>query len=67
MGAGLDVLLASMGWEKNLVQDAWKLAVLAGRRGRKGGGLLALQEGKEAHKYGGWTDVLGEMTLSVLN
>ena len=60
-------LLAGVGWEKNLAQDVWKLAALAGRRRRKGGGLLALWEGKAAHKCGGWTHALGEMKLSVLN
>lgn len=45
----------------------WKLAALAGRRGRKGEVLLALWEGKGTHEHGGWTYALGEMRLSVLN
>lgn len=35
-------LLAGVGWEENLAQHVWKLAALAGRRGRKGDCLLAL-------------------------
>lgn len=60
-------LLAGVGWEENLAQDAWELAAPPGRRWRKGGGLLVLWKGKAAQEWGGRTRALGETRLSVLN